>query len=133
MRCKKFKLVFTVFMIITFFHPLFWTPGSDKRDPIQLFPFVLFLIFCVRVFSPKFIKLTQLDFEKFIFCLDNWVNESNSNQKRNIWGFNIGSIFFFFFFFFMQILHKHLLLKSLAWNTHNYNGIVIFTQRFGVN
>ena len=66
---------------------------SVESDPIKLISFVFLLIFCMRVFSPKYIKVTQLDFEKFIFCLDSWVNESNSNQKRNIWSFT--SITFF--------------------------------------
>ena len=40
-------------------------------------------------------KVTKLDLDNYICCLDNWVNEANLDQNQNICHFNEADLILF--------------------------------------
>ena len=55
----------------------------------------LFFFFSTRTFCHMYKKVTKLDLENYICCLDNWVNEANLDQKQNICHFNEADLILF--------------------------------------
>ena len=122
---------------------IFWTLDFAERGPINSVPFgpSVFRLVC-DVFPRNYslmgfldffawkhftINTKKWDFWKFISCLENCVKKSNFDRKRNIWCFNLSGIIFS-----MQILHKHMLLMTFAWSTHNHDGILFSALEFEV-
>ena len=71
----------------------------------------------MRIFS-HILKSDTAILRKIVCCLDNWVKETNLNQKWNIWHFNEGNITFFALNYALYWLYENcmfgenLLLKS---------------------
>ena len=53
-----------------------------------------FLNFLHEYILPYILKSNKVIFWKIERCLDNWVDETNLDQKRNMWHFNEGNIAF---------------------------------------
>ena len=47
-----------------------------------------FLNFLHEYILPYILKSNKVIFWKIVRCLDNWVDETNLDQKRNMWHFN---------------------------------------------
>ena len=53
-----------------------------------------FLNFLHEYILPYILKSNKVIFWKIVRCLDNWVDETNLDQMRNMWHFNEGNIAF---------------------------------------
>ena len=62
---------------------------------LRIYSMDFFFNFFVWGYFAVYSKKWQSDnLENCVFCLDNWVNETNLDPKQNIWHFNEGNITF---------------------------------------